>query len=218
MIQAHQLKVSRTARYYTIGEASPSVRYCCIACHGYAQLAGHFIRRFDAVAREDTLIIAPEGLSRFYWRGLSGQVAASWMTKEARLEEIADYSAYLTQLYEQFLPQLAPDAQLMLLGFSQGCATQVRWLMRDRPAFHRLVLWAGLLPEDIDYTPAQAYLSSKDFHFVYGEEDPFLTEARLSELRQQFADLDLPVQEQRFTGQHELSRDALKELFATWRI
>ncbi len=209
----HHFTVKRRARVYTLGNISPSTRYCCIACHGYGQLASHFIRKFDQVAREDTVVIAPEGLSRFYWGGLAGEVKASWMTKEDRLSEIADFSDYLTQLYGFYWPQLPAGAAIVLFGFSQGVATQLRWMMREFPEFHHLVLWAGTIPEDIDYQPAMDYFRDKQLHFVYGTADQFLTPERLAAYRQELAETGLRFREHTFEGRHRVERQALLKLF-----
>jgi hypothetical protein len=64
-----------------------------LVTHGYGQLAKTFIRRFEPIMDAQTLVVAPEGLSRFYWGGFDGPVVASWMTREDRLDEIADCAA-----------------------------------------------------------------------------------------------------------------------------
>ncbi|HMO41010.1 MAG TPA: hypothetical protein PKC76_03030 [Saprospiraceae bacterium] len=212
MITSHTISIAKTAHYYTIGEPGPQIRRCWLVCHGYGQLARFFIRKFDAIAAPDTLIIAPEGLSRFYTEGLTGKVGASWMTKEDRLVEIEDYAQYLSALYAHFIPRLAPDVQIVLLGFSQGCATQVRWMMRDFPRFDALVLWAGLLPEDLDYRPHQAYFTGKALHFVYGLSDPFLNPERIAKHDELLAAQKLAFQVHTFEGVHTVDRVALRQL------
>ncbi|MCR9098642.1 MAG: phospholipase [bacterium] len=213
MIEEHHLRVQRTARYFTLGHPSAQTNCLVIACHGYGQLAKHFIKKFDVIARPDTLVVAPEGLSRFYWGGLSGNVVASWMTKEDRLAEIADFSAYLTRLYEHFTSDLPANAKIILLGFSQGCATQLRWMAREKPAFSHLVLWAGSIPEDIDYTPARSCLQDKPLHFVYGVEDPFITPERIAAQQALAAQLPMAYQVHTFEGKHTVEREALRRLF-----
>lgn len=213
MIEEHHLNVQRTARIYTLGQLTKQTRCLVIACHGYGQLAKHFIRKFDAIARADTLIVAPEGLSRFYWGGLSGEVVASWMTKEGRLAEIADYTAYMTQVYERYTETLHRDARIVLLGFSQGCTTQLRWMARAQPLFSDLVLWAGSIPEDVDYRPLRPYLSSHPLHFVYGDNDPFITAERAAEQKLLSEQLAMNYQVHRFEGKHTVERKALRTLF-----
>ncbi|MEL6276926.1 MAG: phospholipase, partial [Bacteroidota bacterium] len=82
---AHRLPVQRTAHFYTLGEPSANVKRMWFACHGYGQLASTFIRKFDQLAGAEDYVVAPEGLSRFYWQGFTGKVVASWMTSADRL-------------------------------------------------------------------------------------------------------------------------------------
>lgn len=213
MIESHHIKVERTAHYYTIGKATSDVKYLLIACHGYGQLAEHFIRKFDVLARPDTLIVAPEGLSRFYWDGLTGKVASSWMTKADRLDEISDYAKYLNDLHQSYLPQLSDDVKTILFGFSQGCATVIRWPMEHFPNFDTLVLWGGMIPEDLDYIPHKAYWSAKKIYGMFGTEDQFITPERIEFHRNLIRSQALEVEERTFEGGHVVDRAALVELF-----
>lgn len=211
----HTITVPRTAHYSTLGHAGPGTRYFWIACHGYGQLASKFIRPFEAIAADDTFILAPEGLSRFYWGGFAGEPAASWMTREGRLHEIADYSNYLTTLYDLFLAQMPARVHIILLGFSQGCATQMRWVMRAFPAFHHLIFWAGSIPEDLDYRPRLGYFSDKGLHVAYGSQDPFLTPERIAQQRELIQANGLQVREHPFVGKHNVEEAPLKRM-ADW--
>src|SRR5687767_2104602 len=105
-MQAHAITTARTARYYTAGAETPAgareanppgereahgpVREVWLACHGYGQLAGRFLAGLDAVRAPGRLLVAPEGLSRFYVDDRHERVGASWMTREAREDEIDD--------------------------------------------------------------------------------------------------------------------------------
>lgn len=218
MIASHRMPVQRTAHYYTIGTPGVDIQYCWFVCHGYGQLAQNFIRKFDVLAAKDTLIVAPEGLSRFYTKGLTGEVGASWMTKEDRLDEIADYANYLHTLYQQFFTQLGAHTRFILLGFSQGCATQLRWILKMLPAFDYLVLWAGTIPEDLDYLPHQSYFSDKKCHFVYGTKDPFVTPAWLQTQQELIEKQHLHFEIATFEGVHTVDRMALKKLSDAIRL
>ena len=217
MIESHHMKVERTAHYYTIGQATAETKYLLLACHGYGQLADHFIRKFDVLARPDTLIVAPEGLSRFYWDGLTGKVASSWMTKADRLDEIADYAKYLNDLYRSYLQQLPKEVKTIFFGFSQGCATVIRWPMEHFPAFDTLVLWGGMIPEDLDYIPHKEYWSAKKIYAMYGTEDQFITPKRVDLHRKLITDQELVVEERTFEGGHVVDRTALAGLFTEIR-
>ncbi len=209
--QKHSLSVLRTAHYATIGEIGPDVKTIWLVFHGYGQLSTSFIKAFEPIVDEHTFVLAPEGLSRFYWGGFDGPIVSSWMTREDRLEEIADYSRMITLLYNQYVPQCAPDVQIVLFGFSQGTATAVRWIMRDFPHFDHLMLWAGQLPEDLDYQPVLDYYSDKQLHFAYGDQDRFITPERLDFMRQVLEESKLSFSEHPFAGKHRVEEEALKE-------
>ncbi|UOQ70614.1 alpha/beta hydrolase [Hymenobacter cellulosilyticus] len=181
--QERRLTVIRSARYYQSGELSAATRRVWFVCHGYGQLAAYFIRHFHRLTRADkaTVVIAPEGLSRFYLNGTSGRVGATWMTKEDRLAEIDDYVAYLNQLARAVLAECSPETTVTVLGFSQGAATVSRWLARTffRPA--RLILWAGAFPPDVDFTVASHLLRQLPVTLVCGTQDAYIDEAALAQ-------------------------------------
>jgi predicted esterase len=217
MMEAHKIEVTRTAHFYTLGIAGPSTQYCIIACHGYGQLAKNFIRKFDGIAGEDTLVIAPEALSKFYWQGFSGDPVASWMTREHRLDEILDYCRYLSQLYLEYKKILPENVKIILFGFSQGCATQMRWVFQDQPTFDTLVLWAGMMPDDLDYLANVHLWMNRDVHFIYGTQDEFITPERMDHYQTFFQNNQIPVVQRRFTGTHTVDRATLAEWFAEYK-
>lgn len=208
-VAQHTLPVTRTAHYATLGEPGPHVRRLWLVTHGYGQLAKTFIRRFEPIMDAQTLVVAPEGLSRFYWGGFDGPVVASWMTREDRLDEIADFTAMLDQLYTYYVPLCHADVEIILFGFSQGTATQMRWIMRSFPHFHHLVLWGGQLPEDLDYRPHSNYFTDKQLHFAYGDEDPFITPERFAFLQGILDGSGLYFNPFPYVGGHKVERDAL---------
>lgn len=183
MIERH-LQVSRTARYWTLGDPRVA-REIWFVLHGYRQLARRFLKRFTPVDDGSRLIVAPEALSRFYVsstigrHGPSSIVGATWMTREDREHEIRDYVAYLDRLSEGILAE-APGLPVNVLGFSQGVATATRWIVRGsvRPA--RLVLWGDFTPPDLDLERAREVLAEVEVITVRGNADPALS-ARLAE-------------------------------------
>ncbi|MEM1124906.1 MAG: phospholipase [Bacteroidota bacterium] len=211
MATHHKFSATRTAHVYTIGEADNHIKKVWIVTHGYGQLASRFIHRFAQLEDGETLIIAPEGLSRFYWGGFTGEVVSSWMTSGDRLDEIADFSNYMQQVYETFIPQLREEVTINLLGFSQGCATQVRWILREFPRFDNLVIWSGSMPEDIPYHEKAGFWDNKKLFFVYGTADPFLTEKRVKWCYDVIAEKGLTCQTFTFDGKHEVDKVALRE-------
>lgn len=207
----HKITVQRTAHYYTIGKVGKHVEDFWLVCHGYGQLAKRFIRKFDVLDDGKTLVVAPEGLSKFYWeRGESREPVASWMTREHRLDEIDDYTRYMRTLYGYFTRQLPKNVRINLLGFSQGVATQFRWILKEYPDFDRLIAWAGTLPDDLDYTIHEDYLKNKELHLVYGHQDQFLTPKVLEWLFGFAEKQKVNFKVSTFEGKHVMDREMLK--------
>ncbi len=211
-MQAHKLTVPKTAHYYTIGTPSKKIKQFWLVTHGYGQLAKKFIYKFEGLDDGATLVVAPDALSRFYFGGFTGPVGSSWMTREDRLDEIDDYANYLQMIYDLFVPQLADDVKIVLFGFSQGVATQCRWIMQKFPRFEHLILWAGFMPEDLDYRPHLDFFNSKNIQFLYGTEDEFLTEKRLDWYTGMIGEQGVEMKTTIFEGKHEVIRDLLQSV------
>ncbi|MBD1397919.1 phospholipase [Pontibacter sp. JH31] len=208
----HKLIVPRTARYYTLGTPSRQTRNLWVVCHGYGQLARYFLRHFAVLDDGATLIVAPEGLSRFYLDGFSGRVGATWMTKEDRLSEIDDQAAYLNLLLQELLKQLPADVKVNVLGFSQGGATVCRWLASGTVPCHRLVLWAASFPEDIDFETGKSAFNNLPVDMVYGTKDEFITPESLSRQQQLMSRLGISPQIHTFDGGHTIHPQTLIKL------
>ena len=197
-----------------MGEVTPQTKYFILACHGYGQRAKHFIRKFNVLESDEVFVLAPEGLSMFYWKDFTGDVVASWMTKENRLSEIEDYANFIQQLYLQYTENLPKDAKIILLGFSQGCATIMRWVMREFPKADYLSFWGGVIPEDLDYTPHLEYFDDTDITFFHGDKDHLLTPERLVIVKQRIAGTGIRnIKEVPFEGGHTVERSVLLKWF-----
>ena len=213
----HHLTVPRTARYQQLGEPSATTRQLWLVLHGYGQLAEYFVRHFEPLYAADpagTVVVAPEGLSRFYLQGTSGRVGASWMTRADRLTEIADQAAYLNQLLHRLLRECPPTTRVVVLGFSQGTATASRWLVGNaehwRP--HQLVLWAGSFPEDIETAAARRLLHELPVALVCGERDHYVSADRVAEQAAVLQHHGAQVIPYTFSGGHTLNDAILQQL------
>lgn len=217
MLHERRLTVPRTARYYLLGEAAPTVRDVWIACHGYAQLAGEFLKEFERLRDAARLIVAPEALSRFYQKGgrhgPGSAVGASWMTREDRLAEIDDYVRYLDALHDAVFQTVSrAAARLTVLGYSQGAATASRWVAFGRAKVERLILWGGLLPPDLDLEAARGRLAPVSLVLVAGRRDRFVDEPTLSSQVASLEHLGLAPRVVRHSGGHGLDGEVLADL------
>lgn len=210
-MQTHQIKFPRTAHYYTIGATPAACQHLLIVLHGYGQLASRMVYKFDQLG-DDYLIVAPEGFSRFYWKGTEGAIGASWMTKMDRESEIEDYSQYLQHLLDHFQAQIPEGTPVTIVGFSQGGATAARWLDRLQPVVQNVVLWGAGFPEDLDYRPQLVYWNNKSLHLVQGRQDEYLTEKRYQQQHTFLEQQGLNVKTHWHEGGHAIDRPTLKQL------
>ncbi len=214
------LTVPRTARYFALGADNQEVREAWVVLHGYGQLASRFLRHFALLDDGSRVIVAPEGLSRFYLDGnASRKVGAAWMTREDRLAEIADYVRYLDQLAVEALPRPGPaPLPLHVLGFSQGTATAARWLAMGTATAsgpRRLILWGGELPPDLDLAAARGRWADLALILVVGSRDEFITPKVLARDEARLNEAGIRYRVVHFEGGHEILPDVLQGLTTT---
>lgn len=200
----HFIRIQKTARYFAKGR--PSSKKLLIALHGYGQLAQYFIRKFSDLD-ESWYVVAPEGLHRFYMSGSSGRVGASWMTKEAREQDIEDNLNWLKQLIKQLTSENTYE-QIVLLGFSQGAATAARYFYQAAFPVDRLIIWASVFPPDIDKDQIfEKHESTGKNVFVLGNEDIFFNVDQQKEAMRFFDELGFETVE--FEGKHDIDAKTL---------
>jgi len=219
-VTTHAIAVPRTARYCTLGPTHGFPRELWFVCHGYGQLAPRFIRQFAPLDDGTRLIVAPEALSRFYLDPIpkrrndaSPRVGASWMTREDRESEIADYVSYLERLADEVRNSLAGAApRIVVLGFSQGTATVCRWLAASALRADQLVLWAGTIPPELDLAAWADRLHGAAITLVSGEQDPIVPPSTMAAEAERLSVAGVAFTIQRHEGEHEITSAGLKSL------
>lgn len=218
--EQRHLQVPRFARYSIMGSLEGDLSEVWIVCHGHGQLARRFLSRFLPLERPDRLFIAPEALSRYY---LSPPVAgphapgtpvgASWMTSEDREFEIQDYVNYLDLLHDEIFSVVdRSKVRLWVLGFSQGVATVARWVARGNVDPDRVVLYAGVLPPELDVESAARLARRSPLTIALGTSDDFASPELIAAQEARLRDLRVPHTTIRFDGGHEVIPEVLKRL------
>jgi len=199
------LKSIKTFRFETLNEERKPKKVI-YALHGYGQLAKYFIRKFENL--DDYLIVAPEGMHRFYLKGSNGRVGVSWMTKEAREIDISDNINWLNDLDKEISSQF-PIEERILLGFSQGGATAIRWKINAINSFDKTIIWASDFPPDME--PKMDQLKGEsDNYFVVGTEDEYFNEERQNNLISLYKSVDFKIST--YLGPHEIDSNVLLQL------
>lgn len=218
----HTIVVPRTARYCTLGPTHGFPREVWFVCHGYGQLAHRFIRQFASLDDGTRLIVAPEALSRFYLdpipqrrRDPSPRIGASWMTREDRESEIADYVSYLERLAEEIRHALTGAApRIVVLGFSQGTATVCRWLAASTMRADQLVLWGGGIPPELDLAAWADRLHGAAITLVAGDHDEMAPPAAMATEAERLSASGVAFTMHRYDGGHEIAPSGLQMLLA----
>ncbi len=188
--------------------------------HGYGHLAARFITQFAVLAGPQRVVVAPEALNRFYLdaprpggpAATERRVGTTWMTREDRDAEIADYVAYL----DRVCSALVPAAQrVTVLGFSQGVATACRWVTFGAASVQRLILWAGPMPPDLDLRQLARRMGSTPIEIVLGSTDEFADARALEDALAQLREAGILHRLVRFDGGHTIDRGALARLAAS---
>lgn len=199
-MKENHINVQRTARYYTTGEFTIQTNEIWIVAHGYGQLAKEFIKHFEVLKDSHRFFIAPEGMNKFYARGVGGPPVANWMTSEDRLNEITDYVALIDAIVEAEIPE-DYDGRIILFGFSQGVATITRWLNHTRRRIDELIIYAGSIALELA-NPIADCLLLQPVTYITGRKDPLIKPEQKNLVLEQMKQINARIIE--FDGGHEI--------------
>jgi predicted esterase len=146
--QAHLVATTTHGRYLVEAPAGAGPFPVLYGFHGYGQSAA---AQLPHLARLDPahawLRVSVQGLHRFYTRG--NQVVASWMTREDRLEAIADNAAYAEAVHQAVARDYPVGPDHVVVGFSQGAAQAYRAAARSAGACRGVIALGGDVPPDV---------------------------------------------------------------------
>lgn len=201
------LTVSRTARYFAFGPEPAVAREVWIALHGHAQLAERFATQLSSLDDGGTHVAVPEALSRFYLETRrdgrhANLVGATWLTREARGEDLDDHLLYLNRVREHLLTGVPHRPRLTVLGFSQGAVMAARWVARGRQPPDHTVLWGSRLPDDVSPDALARGLDGHPVTLVAGDADPIVPTGSIEASADALLAAGVPARAVRFEGGH----------------
>lgn len=204
MMEERHITYQHAAPYYRLNSFTSKTKRVWVVFHGYGQLAKFFIRKFEGLDPETNVVIAPQGLSKYYLEGFSGRVGASWMTKEDRLTDIANQYAYIDRVLEEETMNVEGVA-LIYFGFSQGVATMCRYAAHAQVPFHQMIIWAGTFPPELDALDFSFMAGTEAVKYFTGRQDPFYKEGMEAAQRIKIEEtLNVPPEVIWFDGKHEV--------------
>ena len=168
-----------------------------VGFHGYGESARpHLEAMLEIPGVERWTVASIQGLHPFYTR--SGEVVASWMTRQDREAAIADNMAYVRSAVEEIRESTGGGGPLVYCGFSQGVAMAYRAAAAH--SCHGLIALAGDVP------PELAERDLEGFPRVLigrGESDSWYSEEKLTVDVQLLRGKGVAVEFERFDGGHE---------------
>lgn len=212
----YKIRTEKTGHYFIHGRMSEQTRYIWICLHGYGQLAKFFIQKFEFLDPQQHYVIVPEGLNRFYFEGVREKPVASWMTREDRLDEIADYVLFLEALRQKMRWDANPNVNVFYFGFSQGVSTLIRWLTNIHPRCDRLILWAGSPPDDIPMEMHRAYFKKIPIDYFIGRQDQYITAEGTEAFKNLMKHGGMEAAIHWFDGDHRVEEIVLMEALRKW--
>jgi len=211
MIQKFKIQTTKSARYFQIGEPSSMTKNIWIVLHGYGMLPEYFIKKFECIANKETVIVAPEGLNKFYLKDNYSRVGSSWMTKVERHDDIQDNINFLNSIYASLkLDQL--DFKLNVLGFSQGGPTATRWVINNKFKLNSLILWGCDLPNDCLAEGNKSRWNDFELKYVIGKKDEYIDEEKILHEKEKLTNYGLVYDFHLFEGGHSIEGSTLKKL------
>lgn len=205
MLKEKEISFSVAKKYFTLG--NPQADNVWFILHGYGQLSEYFSRQFESLI-PNAYLIFPQAPSKFYINGFE-RVGASWLTKEDTKTETKNNFAFLDEIWSE---EYKTSAKIWLFGFSQGVSMVTRWAAHQRLAFHRMILWAGGLPKELEVEDFNYLTNTSELYCVAGKNDPFINEEKLAKEKERIEMLFPKVSYQSFEGGHEINKPLLKKL------
>ena len=174
-----------------------------VGFHGYRENAATHMAILESIpGTEKWLIVAVQGLHRFYMKG--GDVVASWMTREDRELAIADNVAYVDRVVAAVRVEFATGEPLFFAGFSQGTAMAFRAAAHLRA--NGLIVVGADVPPDV---AAGTAVPLPPVLYGRGRDDELYTAESHAQDVATLERLGVAVESVTFDGGHALTPDFL---------
>ena len=209
-MEKKNISISKKARYFQLGKISEQTKTIWFVFHGYGMLSQYFIKKFKSLENNQTVIISPEALSRFYIGKNYDRVGASWITKEDKLDDIDDNIAYLNSLFQSTTKNIDLNSiNIHVLGFSQGGATACRWILNSNIKINSLGLWGADIPIDCLSENNRGKWNQFKTTLIVGKKDEFISEENKKKFAKLLNSYNLNYDLIEYDGTHKIIEEVL---------
>jgi predicted esterase len=174
-------------------------------------LSRYFLRYFNEFNSEENYFIAPQAPSKYYVGPKFRHVGASWLTKENTKKETENIMRYIDGVLEN--EDISNNKNLIVLGYSQGVSIAMRYLAYSKLSVNRLIIHSGGIPAELDKESFKYGNNDLKVSLIYGTEDEFLSEERITnEIKHANLLFNTSLEIIPFIGKHEVNTKLLKQL------
>jgi len=211
-MEKYFLNISIQAPYLKVGSNSQQTKNIWVIFHGYGQLVEEFSKLFSPLISDENILLFPQGLSKFYLRGVDKKIGANWMTSQDRDIDIKNYLKYLDQLFASEIQPMKKDIKLHLLGFSQGGHTASRWVRHSSLNYDRLILWGSSLAHEIDQGDVSERFSAGENIMILGDQDRFISNEQALLIKNRYSKINFDCRLVEYHGGHDIDQNVLAKL------
>jgi predicted esterase len=201
------------APYVKVGTISNLSENVWLIFHGYGQLAEEFAGSFTELFTGENCVIFPQGLSKFYLKGVDKNIGANWMTSHDRELDIENYLNYIDGVFDVEISPHQKNIKINLLGFSQGGHTMSRWVNHAKINYHKLVLWGSGLAHEISQNEIAENFSKGENILVIGDKDRFINSDQLLSVKRRYSKIGFKYKLIEYHGGHDIYPDILRQIY-----
>lgn len=198
--------------YSTLNNLTENTKNVWFVCHGMGYLSRYFLKYFGDLDPEENYLIAPQAPSKYYVTSRLRHVGASWLTKENTTNETQNVLRYFDAVFEA--EQITESNNLIVLGYSQGVSVALRYIAKRQLNCAQIVMMSGGIPKELNAADFEFLSSSTRVSLIYGTEDKYLDEDRISLEKNRAFELfgHCNLQILPFDGKHEVNIKMIKQL------
>jgi len=206
------VEINFKAPYYKVGTITQNTKNIWLIFHGYGQLVEDFAESFTSINSRENVLIFPQGLSKFYLKGVDHKIGSNWMTSHDRALDIANYLNYIDCLFDHEIKPHLGHIKLNVFGFSQGGHTASRWIHHTEIPYSKLVLWGSSLAHEINKEDIKKSFSTGKNITVIGDQDRFIDLDQLEKVKHRYAKIGFAYDLIPYHGSHNIHPETLSQI------